>query len=107
MKRNHMLVRHEPSAVDLDVSFARLPFELDAIARSEVIDYAGVSIRVSRPDDLVIYKLVAARPRDLDDESGCCSFTVPRWTSDESSQPFASSPTCSRTPDGSTLSNVS
>jgi hypothetical protein len=62
-----MLLRHEPSGVDLDVSLAWLPFELDAIGRSEVIDYAGVSIRIPRPDDLVIYKLVAARPRDLDD----------------------------------------
>ena len=53
--------------MDLDVSLAWLPFELDAIGRSEVIDYAGVAIRVPRPDDLVIYKLVAARPRDLDD----------------------------------------
>jgi hypothetical protein len=62
-----ILLRHEPSGVDLDVSLAWLPFELDAIGRSDVIDYGGVSIRVPRPDDLVIYKLVAARPRDLDD----------------------------------------
>ena len=65
--RQVILLRHEPSGVDLDVSLAWLPFELDAIERSEVIDYAGVPIRVARPDDLVIYKLVAARPRDLDD----------------------------------------
>jgi len=66
-ERQVMLLRHEPSEVDLDVSLAWLPFELDAIGRSEVIDYAGVPIRIPRPDDLVIYKLVAARPRDLDD----------------------------------------
>ena len=66
-ERQVMLLRHEPSEVDLDVSLAWLPFELDAIGRSEAIDYAGVPIRIPRPDDLVIYKLVAARPRDLDD----------------------------------------
>ena len=66
-ERQVMLLRHEPSGVDLDVSLAWLPFELDAIGRSEVIDYAGVPIRIPHPDDLVIYKLVAARPRDLDD----------------------------------------
>jgi hypothetical protein len=65
--RQVMLLRHEPSGVGLDLSLAWLPFELDAIGRSEVIDYAGVPIRIPRPDDLVIYKLVAARPRDLDD----------------------------------------
>ena len=66
-ERQVLLLRHDPSGVDLDVSLAWLPFELEAIGRSEIIDYAGVTIRVPRTDDLVIYKLVAARPRDLED----------------------------------------
>jgi hypothetical protein len=66
-ERQVLLLRHEPSGVDLDVSLAWLPFELEAIGRSETVDYAGVTIRIPRPDDLVIYKLVAARPRDLED----------------------------------------
>lgn len=65
--RQILLLRHEPSGVDLDVSLAWLPFEVEAIGRSEAVDYAGVTIRVPRPDDLIIYKLVAARPRDLED----------------------------------------
>lgn len=66
-ERQVLLLRHEPSGVDLDVSLAWLPFELEAIGRSETLDYAGVTIRIPRPDDLVIYKMVAARSRDLDD----------------------------------------
>jgi hypothetical protein len=66
-ERQVLLLRHEPSGVDLDVSLAWLPFEVEAIGRSTTIDYAGVTIRIPRPDDLVIYKLVAARPRDLED----------------------------------------
>ena len=66
-ERQIVLLRHEPSGVDLDVSLAWLPFEIEAIQRSEARDYAGVTIRIPRPDDLVIYKLVAARPRDLED----------------------------------------
>ena len=66
-ERQLLLLRHEPSGVDLDVSLAWLPFELEAIGRAKTIDYAGVTIRIPRPDDLVIYKLVAARPRDLED----------------------------------------
>ena len=31
------------------------------------VDVAGVQARIVRPEDLVIYKMVAARPRDLDD----------------------------------------
>ncbi len=66
-ERQVLLLRHEPSGVDLDVSLASLPFEVEAIRRSETRDYAGVTIRIPRPDDLVIYKLVAARPRDHED----------------------------------------
>jgi hypothetical protein len=66
-ERQVLLLRHEPSGVDLDVSLAWLPFEIEAIRRSEPRDYAGVTIRIPRVEDLVIYKVVAARPRDLDD----------------------------------------
>jgi len=66
-ERQVLLLRHEPSGVDLDVSLAWLPFEVEAIRRSEPRDYAGVTIPIPRADDLVIYKLVAGRPRDHDD----------------------------------------
>jgi len=66
-ERQVLLLRHEPSGVDLDVSLAWLPFEIEALRRSESCDHAGITIRIPRPDDLVIYKLVAARPRDLED----------------------------------------
>ena len=66
-ERQVLLLRHEPSGVDLDVSLAWLPFEIEALRRSEVRDFGGVTIRIPRPDDLVIYKLVASRPRDLED----------------------------------------
>jgi Nucleotidyl transferase AbiEii toxin, Type IV TA system len=62
-----LLLQHSFSGVPIDVSLARLPFEEQAIARAEPIDWAGITIPVARPDDLVIYKLVGARPRDLAD----------------------------------------
>jgi hypothetical protein len=62
-----LLLRHAPSSVPLDVSLAWLPFEEEAIHAGQQIDYAGVAIRVPRPEDLVIYKVVASRPRDIDD----------------------------------------
>jgi uncharacterized nucleotidyltransferase DUF6036 len=65
---NHVfLATHSTSGTPVDLSFAWLPFEESALARAEAVDYAGVAIRVARPQDLVIYKLVAARPRDIDD----------------------------------------
>lgn len=66
-ERQALLVRHDPSGVPLDLTVAWLPFERDAIRRGEPCDFAGVTVPVARADDLVVYKLVAARPRDLDD----------------------------------------
>jgi hypothetical protein len=66
-ERHVLLVRHTASGVPFDLSVAWLPFERDAIRRGEPSDCAGVVLPVARPDDLVIYKLVAFRPRDLDD----------------------------------------
>lgn len=65
--RQIVLALHEPSGVSIDASLAWLPFEEEAIQHSQVRDYAGVRIRVPRPEDLIIYKLVACRPLDLED----------------------------------------
>ena len=62
-----LLLRHEPSGVSIDLSLAALPFEEEAIRSGRRVDFAGVSIRIPRPEDLVIYKLVAARPQDQKD----------------------------------------
>lgn len=62
-----VLLRHEPSGVDVDLSIAWLPFELDAIAASERLDIAGTRVAVARPEDLIIYKAVAFRPQDQQD----------------------------------------
>jgi len=65
-----VLAVHEPSGTPIDVSLAWLPFEEEALQASTPCDYAGVTIRIPRPEDLVVYKLVAARPRDIDDAEG-------------------------------------
>lgn len=62
-----LLLRHQPSAVEVDLSLARLEFELEAIAAAELVDIGGISIRVARPEDLIIYKAVAFRPQDQQD----------------------------------------
>ena len=62
-----LLLRHDPSGIPVDVSLAWLPFEEAALEASVAVDIMGVSVRVARPEDLIVYKLVAARPRDLDD----------------------------------------
>jgi len=64
------LATHEPSGTPVDISLAWLPFEEEALGASVSCDYAGVAIRIPRAEDLVVYKLVASRPRDVDDAEG-------------------------------------
>ena len=65
-----LLMRHEASAVDVDVSLGALPFEHDLVARAVVLDVGDLSIPVARPEDLIVMKAVAGRPRDLADIEG-------------------------------------
>jgi predicted nucleotidyltransferase len=62
-----LLLEHAPSGVELDVSLAWLSFEHEALAAPVTIDFAGIKAPAARPEDLVIYKLFAARPQDLKD----------------------------------------
>ncbi|MGH9324604.1 MAG: hypothetical protein ACRD3V_32555, partial [Vicinamibacteria bacterium] len=61
------LALHEPTATPIDLSLAWLDFENEAIQSSDEIDYADVRIPVAQAEDLIVYKIVAFRPRDIDD----------------------------------------
>src|SRR5512138_642155 len=41
-----LLLRHQPTGTDLDLSLAWLPFEEEAIANAERLDYAGVTLPI-------------------------------------------------------------
>jgi Nucleotidyl transferase of unknown function (DUF2204) len=62
-----LLVRHSPSGVDLDLSFGWTVFEHEAIAASVTANYGGQRVPIARPEDIVIFKAMAGRPRDIDD----------------------------------------
>jgi len=66
-ERQVLLLRHEPTGTPLEITLAWLPFELAALGRASVVDFAGVPVRVADPEDLVIYKAVAWRDRDRSD----------------------------------------
>lgn len=56
------------NGVDLDLSFAAFPFELEVLDRaSDWRVTSDVSLRTCSAEDLVLYKLVAARLIDLHD----------------------------------------
>ena len=67
-RRNQVLLLiHRPTGIELDLSLAWLPFEEQALARSVVVRFRGLELRVCDLEDLIVYKLVAARPVDIED----------------------------------------
>ncbi len=65
-----LLLRHEPTGIDLDVIFAGMPFEAEAVTRGTEVDVGGVRMRLPRVEDLLIMKAIAHRPKDLEDIHG-------------------------------------
>ena len=55
----------EPRQVDLLV--AKTAFEEEALRRAVAVDLPGARIPAATPEDLIVYKLLADRPRDRDD----------------------------------------
>lgn len=62
-----LLLNHEPSAIDVDISFGGLPFEEETIETANLVDVGGIRVPLPRPENLIVMKAVANRPRDLAD----------------------------------------
>lgn len=66
-EHNVLLLLHQPSGVTVEVSFAWLPFEEEALSSVREVEVEGLTLRVARPEDLIIYKATAWRDRDRSD----------------------------------------
>jgi hypothetical protein len=62
-----LLVQHARSGIDVDMVFGALPFEEEAVANAVWVDVVGIRLPLPAPEDLIIMKAVAHRPRDLGD----------------------------------------
>lgn len=62
-----LLLRHSATGIPIDLSFAQLAFERSALAAAVERPFGSVTIRVPVPSALVVYKMVASRPKDLED----------------------------------------
>lgn len=51
----------------VDLVFSRGPFERAVLDRRRAVDLHGLTIWMSSPEDLILMKLRASRPRDFDD----------------------------------------
>ena len=66
-KNRVLLLRHFASGASIDISLGVLPFEEEVVARGKVYDAGILSIRLPTPEDLIIMKAIAHRPKDLID----------------------------------------
>jgi uncharacterized nucleotidyltransferase DUF6036 len=62
--------RHAGTGVRVDFIFSSTDYERRAIARAVSVELAGTAVPFATAEDLIIHKLFAARPRDLEDVRG-------------------------------------
>lgn len=62
-----LLLQHDETGIGVDASLAQLGFEHAALRSSVLRPFGSVKVRVPQLTDLFIYKLVAGRPKDLQD----------------------------------------
>ena len=60
-----VLFRHRESGIDVDISLGLLPFEIEAVERSQEHRAGSLTVRLPTPEDLIILKAVAHRPKDM------------------------------------------
>ncbi len=67
-KTRVLLLRHTITETNIDISLGILPFEQETIERSSIQEFdASLQVRLPTPEDLIIMKAIAHRPKDLED----------------------------------------
>src|SRR3989338_11588909 len=64
VRKTNVLPLEDRSGVRIDLIFAKLPYELEAICRSKRVRVNGNSVQICSPEDLVVHKIISDRPRD-------------------------------------------
>ena len=67
LRETHVLPLETSDGIRIDLVWATLPYEHKAIARATMEDVAGQRVRVCRPEDLIIHKIISDRPKDRED----------------------------------------
>lgn len=73
-RRRVLLLEHKESHIKVDISFADLPFQEEALERKAYVRIDDLKIPTPSAEDLVIMKVVAHRPRDIADIEGIMSL---------------------------------
>jgi len=67
-KNRVLLLKHTPTDTSIDISLGALPFEEEMVERSTLYEVdEALQLRLPTPEDLIIMKAIAHRPKDLED----------------------------------------
>jgi hypothetical protein len=67
-KKRVLLLRHTITETDIDISMGIMPLEEEIVERSSVQDFDDtLQVRLPTPEDLIIMKAIAHRPKDMED----------------------------------------
>jgi predicted nucleotidyltransferase len=66
-KTRVLLLQHVPTKTEIDISLGILLFEEEMVERGSVKSFANLSARLPTPEDLIVMKAIAHRPKDLED----------------------------------------
>lgn len=66
-KNRVLLLQHVPTEINIDISLGIMPFEEEIVERGIVRSTSTLSVRLPSPEDLIIMKAIAHRPKDLED----------------------------------------
>lgn len=69
-KNRVLLLVHAPSKIEVDMMLAGLPYEEELIARATQVSISNFKVSLPIPEDLIIMKSLAMRPRDIGDIEG-------------------------------------
>jgi hypothetical protein len=69
-KSRVLLLKHAESEISIDISLGLLPFEEEAVANGQKYFFEGVTLSLPIPEDLIIMKTIAHRPKDILDIEG-------------------------------------
>lgn len=61
---------HQPTGVKVDLSVGLSGFERSAVDEADDVDLKGRTVRVAQPHHLIVMKLLADRPQDVQDIEG-------------------------------------
>lgn len=68
VRETMVLPCEEPdSAIRVDFIFSDSPYERQAIERGRPVSFEGIPVRFASLEDVIIHKVIAGRPRDLED----------------------------------------